>query len=1028
MSNKIVFPQKSEIRKKLLQEAATLEKNSEFMGHMAESKIKDILFIMGFESGRTHRVYPSEETSIKFLTEALEEDFGIDLNFQSSVIECKEENKPMLPRRIVFHNRQAIGDILMFSCAIRDFKRAFPEVEVQVQSTVMHIWDFNPYINRDKWVEIINPLNLYEGKEKLSDVQKLELNKKAIEIAIERDMPVLVYIGSGKATNASNRSDLHFSNAYRISMETVLGVRIPQGPIRADIYMSETEYSAPAIVEPPYWLITAGEKGDWTCKTFAFQKWQEVVEKLPQIKFVQLGSTGHKHPELSGPNVINFIGKTQDRHTGLRDLFNLFNYCEGSMGLVSFQMHLAAAFNKPCIVIAGAREPVHFTRYPGQQYLASDGCLPCTVKSNDEPTSCWFCKIERCPVTTKFAGQEVPLCADLFTSDDIVRSVLRYYEGGRLSFNKPIGRSKLVGVIKPLVEEIKPVEQAVAESGMEEKKKLEIKKNYGPPVAVTTSNLKVVPNVENLWGMEWGGGSLTDKDWTFIKDVLQETKAKTVLEFGAGLSTLLFNSMGLDTVTFETHPGWITKIHELEPDCDIRQWDGKNWEYGDAKCDLAFVDGPAGGANREYSTMIASKLADVVIVHDAGREWEKKWQQKYLEPSFYLASKGGHRCHFWKRGQLPKIELTDENSDNTVKFVFNGRGDGGAERSTRWMMEQFVKMGKVVQYISPNPQPSGTFRRIPVHEVQFSNNLEELKRPCGLMFLYANDWIWEFNKLEEVFSGLQAKRKVMAVNYKVGGVGQAKWTLGWDKYLFLNRELETEVIHRHKQRTGLIPLTRAMAPPTDLSDYFDNYPDYGGKLRLIRHSSQGDVKYPKTIINSENQVVEIGFNEMLTRIMEEVPECEVFLMPAPSFLSDAHKANDRIHTFLRNQPSVKEFLSYGNAFWYKLPIGYTEGGPKVIMEAQASGLPVIAENHSGAKDRLVNGGGYLCNNFEEHLKAIKDLANNPDKRVVLGQQSRSHAEENYKPIIWVDEILGTVEPPLRCDMQMLPEGDFVCRL
>jgi len=773
------------------------------------------------------------------------------------------------------------------------------------------------------------------------------------------------------------------------------------------------EYSAPPLVEPPYWLITAGEKGDWTCKTYAFEKWQEVVQKLPQIKFVQLGSKGHKHPKLEGNNVVNLIGKTEDRHTGLRDLFKLFNYCEGSMGLVSFQMHLAAAFNKPCITIAGAREPVHFTRYPGQQYLASDGCLPCTVRNNDEPTSCWFCKIERCPYHSAYGGQEVPLCADLFDSDDVVKSILRYYRGGRLDFNKPIGRSKLVGVIKPIKEKRSFNQQSLVD--------FQEVIQAGPDIKIADGGDIIVDNEKHhLWGYEFGGGCITGPDWEFMKGVIKENKIHTVLEFGAGLSTLLMNEMGLDVVTLETHPGWIEEIKSKNPNCDIRQWDGQTWEYGDVKCDFCFVDGPAGGINREWSTKIASEVADIVIVHDAGREHERKWQEKYIEPEFYLASKGGHRCHLWKRGQLPKFEVVD--SDKLVKFVFNGRGDGGAERSTRWMMDELIKMGYMVQYISPNQQPSGTFRRIPVQEVQFSNDLTEVKKPCELMFLYANDWIWEFNKLEEVFSGLQARRKVMGVNYKVGGVGEAKWTLGWDKYLFLNRELETEVINRHKRKTGRIPLTKAMAPPTDLSEYFENRPIYDGDLKLIRHSSQGDAKYPR------------DFNDMLMEIFVTFPCIQIYLMPAPSFLSEEviKYAGDRLHVHLRNQPSVVDFLKYGNVFWYKLPEGYTEGGPKVIMEAQASGLPIIAENHSGAKDRLANGGGYLCNDFEHHLAAIRDLYNNPEKREVLGNQSREHARVAYNPGLWIAEILGeesTLNKHLleqfitRCD-----EGEVVCRM
>ena len=84
-------------------------------------------------------------------------------------------------------------------------------------------------------------------------------------------------------------------------------------------------------------------------------------------------------------------------------------------------------------------------------------------------------------------------------------------------------------------------------------------------------------------------------------------------------------------------------------------------------------------------------------------------------------------------------------------------------------------------------------------------------------------------------------------------------------------------------------------------------------------------------------------------------------MPAPTFLEQDRLletyGKGRVHCHQRNKPPVKEFLGRGNVFWYHLPEGYHDMGPKVIMEAQASGLPIVADNHSGAKDRIVPGTG-----------------------------------------------------------------------
>ena len=88
-------------------------------------------------------------------------------------------------------------------------------------------------------------------------------------------------------------------------------------------------------------------------------------------------------------------------------------------------MHLSAAFGKPCIVVAGAREPVSFTRYRGHQYLATDGCLPCAVYDG-----CWKSKLSDCNNKVN----EVPRCMTMIKPSRVAEEVFLYYEGAMLSF------------------------------------------------------------------------------------------------------------------------------------------------------------------------------------------------------------------------------------------------------------------------------------------------------------------------------------------------------------------------------------------------------------------------------------------------------------------------------------------------------------------------------------------------------------------------------------------------------------------
>src|SRR3990167_2558486 len=51
-----------------------------------------------------------------------------------------------LPKEVVFHSRMRIGDSLVMTSGVRDFKAAFPSVRVGVNSTAMHLWDHNPAV------------------------------------------------------------------------------------------------------------------------------------------------------------------------------------------------------------------------------------------------------------------------------------------------------------------------------------------------------------------------------------------------------------------------------------------------------------------------------------------------------------------------------------------------------------------------------------------------------------------------------------------------------------------------------------------------------------------------------------------------------------------------------------------------------------------------------------------------------------------------------------------------------------------
>lgn len=157
------------------------------------------------------------------------------------------------------------------------------------------------------------------------------------------------------------------------------------------------------------------------------------------------------------------------------------------------------------------------------------------------------------------------------------------------------------------------------------------------------------------YNIPYGGFAITQKDWHFIRDIIQREKIENILEFGAGLSSLLMSELAQVT-TYERDEVYTSEIAKRMNGnkLTIHLWDGIEISSDPVDFALCFVDGPkgkaAGGEGRQRSIQLASRCKRV-IVHDAGRVDETTWQEKYLEGNGFKmqASNGWHRsrCQYW---------------------------------------------------------------------------------------------------------------------------------------------------------------------------------------------------------------------------------------------------------------------------------------------------------------------------------------------------------------------------------------------
>ena len=309
----------------------------------------------------------------------------------------------------------------MLTAAVRDLHRAHPgEFLTDVRTSCPALWENNPYLT---------PLDEHDP---------------SVE-AVDCHYPLI---------HQSNSTPAHFLHGFPAYLNQTLGTRIRVTDFKGDIHLSDEEKAWSAHVASaegdvfPYWLFVSGGKFDYTIKWWDPARYQQVIDHFRgRIQFVQVGEGGHHHPALRG--VVDLRGQTTLRH-----LVRLTHRAEGVVSPVSLLMHLAAAVepppgapkNRPCVVIAGGREPPHFTAYPHHQFIHTVGALKCCDnggcwKSRTLPIGDGDEKDNPDQLCVDVVGH-LPRCMDMISADEVVRRIELYFSGGLLE-RTSVGASDL---------------------------------------------------------------------------------------------------------------------------------------------------------------------------------------------------------------------------------------------------------------------------------------------------------------------------------------------------------------------------------------------------------------------------------------------------------------------------------------------------------------------------------------------------------------------------------------------------------
>lgn len=314
-------------------------------------------------------------------------------------------------RKLILTHFLSPGDVLMLTAVVRDLHLTFPgQFATDVRTSCGALWEHNPYIT---------PLS-------------------------EDDPDVEVIACEYPLIHQSNTLPYHFIHAFRLFLSERLGVEIRPSAFKGDVHLTEQEKTWMSQVDEitgtygtRFWIIVSGGKKDFTNKWWDPARYQEVVNHFAgRILFVQCGEAGRDHVHQPLDNVIDLVGKTD-----LRQMVRLMHHADGVVCPVTMFMHLAAAVetrqarprNRPCVVVAGGREPSQWEAYPHHQFLHTNGCLPCCDEGG-----CWKSRVvplgdgdekdaSLClfPVVTE-SQATIPKCLELIRPRQVIQAMERF--------------------------------------------------------------------------------------------------------------------------------------------------------------------------------------------------------------------------------------------------------------------------------------------------------------------------------------------------------------------------------------------------------------------------------------------------------------------------------------------------------------------------------------------------------------------------------------------------------------------------
>ncbi len=170
-----------------------------------------------------------------------------------------------------------------------------------------------------------------------------------------------------------------------------------------------------------------------------------------------------------------------------------------------------------------------------------------------------------------------------------------------------------------------------------------------------------------------------------------------------------------------------------------------------------------------------------------------------------------------------------------------------------------------------------------------------------------------------------------------------------------------------------------------------------------------------------------AFSELCRTLCSEDPQPSLWMVGDGPLLRQAQALvqtlalQERIHFLgVRPQEQVAELMREVRGFVQHsmvAPDGDSEGNPVAVMEAQLSGLPVVATRHAGIPEVVLDGqSGFLVEEGDETAmaQAMAQVLQDPDLAARLGDCGRQRVQEHFTiehHLLQVSQLLHQVMQP-----------------